>query len=174
MTQPIPTIKLAREYKGGSWQHHWRRVLAGRQLIQKLYDGVPTEVTGFLQTVGLQSIVLCFMHDCFNLRDFLRNDPARNLTQAEQDAVGVHVNNSPALALCADISNRHKHRVLHDDPKITDDAWLDHISLVGAQGLVLVEVRIDAGNSQWDALELANECVDEWTKYLSGAGLPVP
>jgi hypothetical protein len=164
-----------------TWADQHARLLRAHNRLQDLL-GRRTESADPLD--ALDSLYH-FCSDALNLRDWIANDLPQHGASASR-----LLRSSKALAACRDIANGSKHLVLTGESYTTGTTsghaevtqrgvvispapfWM---SLTGAPpppdyptiGTTQTTFTIDAGaNGSFDALDLAQQAVDDWTAWL--------
>ena len=149
---------------GHGWKGQWARVHRRLTDVRAVYQGRPGGTDAAVDSV--QS----FFEAVHHLKDWLGNDPSSGVTKADGDAL---INASPVLQLCADLANGSKHLVLTSsrtgDPSTTI-ARNDVAVFVGT-GTSAHRFYVASSGSEYDVLQLAEDAVAEWTKFLSSRGL---
>ncbi len=142
----------------------WARVQRRLNDVRAVYTGRAGGTDAAVDTV--QS----FFEAAHHLKDWLGNDPSSGVTKATGDSL---INASPVLQLCADLANGSKHLVLTSsrtgDPSTTI-ARNDVDVLVGT-GTSVHRFYVASAGKEYDVLQLAEDAVTEWTRFLSGRGL---
>ena len=85
-------------------QYQIARMMYHYHKLQSLRSGMTAEFGG-----NVEFELFAFFETCYHLKDWIKEDDRYNKTSHNVDAF---VNTSPALRICADISNRLKHRKL--------------------------------------------------------------
>ncbi len=150
---------------GRGWQGHWARVERRLEDVRDVYAGTPSGGTD----AALDN-VLSFFEVIHHLKDHLGNDPASGVTKAEGDAL---INASPTLQLCADLANGSKHLALtstRTGDLSTTVTRNDATVLLGA-GTVAHRFYVASAGIEYDVLDLAEDAVAKWTKFISDRGL---
>ena len=129
-------------------------------------------------TVDQADDVWSFFINCWNLKDWVKNDDS--LPKATRDKIINEVEANETLMICADMANRSKHRVLdkrkRKDAKMSGIGVTIHAPVIGSGKSCRSEhhflISVDDGR-EFDALELADKCVKEWEEIFSKSGLKV-
>jgi hypothetical protein len=148
---------------GQGWEWQWGRV--GRRLedVRAVYAGTPGGTDDALDKV------LSFFEAAFHLRDWLWNDSASGLTQAELFKM---TDSSVFLPICGDLANGSKHLLLTSTRTgdLSTDIARNDVTVTPGIGSAHVFYIASAGK-EYDALQVADGAVDEWKVYLTGRGL---
>ena len=151
------------------WQEQWARVQRSFAEFKKTEDGR----THDRDSDYYRDEMLHFFQDCYHLKDWLRNDPA---CAGLADDVETAITNSHALSLCGDLANATKHLSLTRSRSgdTTTSLGATHYAVgMGTDQPTTVSVKyeVKSGGSVWDAFNIAEACMDDWTKYLRAKGL---
>lgn len=149
---------------GHGWQMQWARVHRRLDDVRAVYAGREGGTDAAVDTV--QS----FFEAVHHLKDWLGNDPSSGMTKADGDSL---ISRSQSLQLSADLANGSKHLVL------TRSRTGDTSTTIARND---VDVRLGMGGSahrfyvrsagvEYDVLQIAEDAVDEWSKYLATKGL---
>ena len=150
-----------------SWKDQWTLVGVGMSRIQWIYRGRPATA----QPNGSADAVFdlhAFFVACFHFKDWLIQDGV-----VPKNVVEDWVNQNGALTLCADLANRTKHYKLtrvrtHPNAGPTSQSVTIGMAAIPTAAHSWV---ITAGPTTWDALQLAQEAVSDWTRLLKQEGL---
>ncbi|MFB6931257.1 hypothetical protein [Streptomyces chartreusis] len=116
--------------------------------------------------------VLSFFEAVHHLKDWLGNDPATPVTKAHGDAL---INGCPKLRLCADLANGSKHLTLRPDRTRTGDASTtiarNDVAVLAGEGSSAHRFYVASAGKEYDVLEIAEDAVKEWSRFLSARGL---
>jgi hypothetical protein len=149
---------------GQGWQSQWARVHRRLDDVRAVYTGRPGSTDDAIDAV--QS----FFEAVHHLKDWLGNDPLSGITKAAGDKL---INGSPVLQLCADLANGSKHLKLissRTGDLSTTIARNDATVFVGT-GTSAHRFYVESAGTEYDVLQLADDAVAEWNKFLSGEGL---
>ena len=152
LNQPPPPEFPHSLHKAGGWRGQWQRV---RRWHSRLKACRATDREDFLYA---------FFQNCAFVRDWLKNDRPANVNQHELESlVGNHVE----LRLCQDISNATKHLRL-DDPKMPREfsAAREYVPAPLGGDEPSADVVVLADGVKYDALALADRCLDIWQSFL--------
>jgi|SRR6266487_1571412 len=150
---------------GQGWQGQWARVQRRLDGVRDVYADTPSP-----GTEGALDSVLCFFEAIHHLRDWLGNDPAITVKEADCNAL---INKNLSLRLCGDLANGSKHL------KLTS-TWTGDLSttIPGSEANVLLgpgtvahRFHVESGGRRYDALQVAEDGVAEWATFLSSRGL---
>lgn len=158
------TLKGDEPVSPSSWLQQWERVLRWYDRIEQTGSG--REHT--MESDYYQDELYAFFQNCWHLKDWLKNDPASEMSR---DTVETFANGPAPLGWCADLANGSKHLTLTKhriDPTTAIGGRHFHLSL-GNTGPTKIAVRYDVvgGADKRDALTLATECLAEWRQFLS-------
>jgi hypothetical protein len=85
------------------------------------------------------------------------------------------INGCPELKLCADLANGSKHLVLRADRTRAGDASTtivrNDVSVFVGTGTSAHHFYVASGGKEYDVLEIAEDSVKEWSRFLSTHGL---
>ena len=107
-----------------------------------------------------------FFASCHHLREWLENDPAARVPNADLRAL---VDANRCLQLSGDITNRVKHLVRRQKPYIDEAARLS--VMLPTPGAVQPEVVLLVSGQLEDVSVVADECVGVWNTFLRDKGL---
>jgi hypothetical protein len=148
---------------GRGWQSQWARVHRRLNDVRSVYAGRPGGTDDAID------IVLSFFEAVHHLKDWLGNDQLSGITKAAGDSL---INGSKMLQLCADMANGSKHFTLtgsRTGDKSTTIARNDVNIFVGT-GTAAHRFYVQSAGKEYDALDIAEAAVAEWTKFLTGRG----
>lgn len=148
---------------GQGWQSQWVRVHRRLDGVRAVYAGAPGGTDVAIDAV------LSFFEAVHHLKDWLGNDPVSGITKAEGDWL---INRSLTMRLCADLANGSKHLSLTSSrtgDRFTDIARNDVNILLGT-GTAAHRFYVQSDNKEYDALDIAEAAVEEWTKFLTEQG----
>lgn len=155
---PLPPPQFQHSlHKAGGWRGQWQRV---RRWYSRVQIGEPVDREDFLYA---------FFQNCASLRDWLKYDRPESLAQRElEDLVKNHVE----LRLCQDISNATKHLQL-SDPKMRREfaQAREYVPAPVSGGLPSSTIVLLADGQKYDALVLADRCIEIWHSFLETHGL---
>ena len=146
-----------------TWNEQWERVNRYYDRFKKINEGF--EGHGEPSDYYFDDM-WAFFQNCFHLKDWLKNGSfksAKILKTPEE-----YVNDTPCLAICADLANAVKHMILTHrkksgaEPKRANRS----MSVTGGSPVVILKANIDHKGKTIDAFELARECMDAWNVYL--------
>jgi hypothetical protein len=110
--------------------------------------------------------MLAFFQNCFHLRDWLEIDNFKSVKIPKTPT--LYVDDTPCLAICADLANAVKHMTLTQrkksgaEPKRANRS----MSITGGSPVVILKANIEHKGKIIDAFELATECMVAWNAYL--------
>jgi hypothetical protein len=116
--------------------------------------------------------VYSFFIHCYHIKDWLKNDSDYNKHSNKE--IETYINQTQALAICADICNGLKHLKLESSrsgsaPRISNkDVFLDFIKLDDDNALLLqkISVTIEHDGKQINAFDISTQAIQAWTKFL--------
>ena len=125
-----------------------------------------------------------YFQNCWHLKDWIKNDPSVNQTHAEEIYRLVdrgEAKNSDALKACSDLANATKHVELHR-PRVNAEASgkAFHMHVYDGKPPAnpvpdTFDLIVSYGQGQTkEALELAEEALDDWNTIIEGVGLELP
>ncbi|MHA1573523.1 MAG: hypothetical protein ACTSX8_05975 [Alphaproteobacteria bacterium] len=122
---------------------------------------------------GPLDLARVFFIECQNLKDYLKRDPRI----ADPMIVESFINSSPMLKLCIDIGNSFKHAGPDRKPRSGMQlARIRHAHTLRlppnqADARVGTEIMLTFGNKEYNATEVAVECVSEWERLLKSVNM---
>jgi len=160
---------LFRERRRPGWRDQWARVQRWYGRFRKTNDGRPHE----RESDFYQDEVYAFFQNCHHLRDWLINDSASGLVEADLE---VFVKSSDNLKLCGDLANGSKHLQLKTtwtgDKTTAFGRRMFRVHLGGtAAPIIGAQYTVESGGRTYDAFEVATACIAEWEAYLKGKRL---
>ena len=142
----------------------WARVHRRLDDVRAVYAGREGGTDAAVDTV--QS----FFEAVHHLKDWLGNDPSSGMTKADGDSL---ISGSQSLQLSADLANGSKHLVptqSRTGDTSTTIARNDVNIRLGARGSAH-RFYVESARAEYDVLQIAEDAVDEWSKYLTTRGL---
>ena len=139
-------------HKAGGWHGQWQRVHRWHTRLK---------ASG---AADREDFLYAFFQNCAFLPEWIRRDRPTNLRQHEvEDLVRNHVE----LRLCQDISNATKHFSL-DDPKLSREfsAAREYVPAPLGGGEPSAAAVVLAEGVKYNALELADRCLEIWQSFL--------
>jgi len=133
--------------------------------IRQMYDAVPDrDDAGKYYGDDVASF---FMH-CYHIRDWIIE---LNRVGATRDEVDTFIDEHEDLRVCADLCNRAKHCELH---RRTRTGLHPHVAtmrrtgyqLEDGQAVTTMDFGVMAGEEMYDALELAESCMQSWGTFV--------
>ena len=153
-----------RSVLGHGWQWQWGRVLRRLEEMRSVYAGGEGGTDSALDTV--QS----FFEVVHHLKDWLRNDTSSGVTNADGNSL---IDQNHSLQLSADLANGSKHLVLTTsrtgDPSTT--IGRNDTMVFPGTGTSAHRFYVQSASTEHDALQIAEDTVNVWSKFLSTRGL---
>lgn len=153
----------------GPWEDQWALVEVGHARIQSIEAGRP-EPQG---TPGARFDITGFFIACHHLAEWIQ--PDTRLKPASRRKARRLVRNRECLRICADLANRSKHCTL---------TWSQTGDLSTGDGGNSVTVMVGFGashqfyitssGSRHGVIDVANDCVATWQRFLQDRGLLDP
>ena len=108
--------------------------------------------------------IYAFFINCYHLKDWVKND---NTNTIDVGDIESFINNSRNI--CADLCNGLKHLELtrfrvDRDTKFGKKNY--QVGLGTQPTTIAVKIEIIADNNNYDAFDLASDCIKDWEKYL--------
>jgi hypothetical protein len=149
---------------GQGWQSQWARVHRRLDDVHAVYIRRPGGTDAAIDTV--QS----FFEAVHHLKDWLGNDPSSGITKAAGDKL---ISGSPVLQLCADLANGSKHLKLTSSRTgdLSTTIARNDVAVFAGTGTSAHRFYVESAGTEYDVLQLADDAVAEWNKFLSGEGL---
>ena len=144
---------------GKSWESQWWRVQTRLAQVRAVYVGRSGDTNEAWDTV------LSFFEATHHLADWIHHDQTVELSKSD---LKKFIKQSSALTLCGDLANGSKHLVLTNSwtgDFSTGITRNDATILVG-NGTVAHTFYIQSHTDEYDALEIAEAAVEEWTIFL--------
>lgn len=117
--------------------------------------------------------IYAFFLNCHHLKDWIRHDDS--VPSNVRGRVEGHIDSSPALQLCADISNSLKHLAPSRAPRSTEQPSFGRkryaLSLGAGPAVISLKYEVVTASGAIDAFTLASDCVAAWDVFLTGNGL---
>ena len=140
--------------------------------FQKLSAGRPQDVP----SEEYFDEIYAFFQNCYHLKEYLKNDPA--FTKHSNQDVEDFVNNTPALAICADICNGLKHLILNKPPRSGDIPKISRKNIalsinetIGSNKPTEVKIKasieIDHKGTKLDAFQVATDALRAWSSFIN-------
>jgi hypothetical protein len=145
------------------WQNQWQRVEIGLRRVFEMYEGRRGDSADVLYDL------YSFFLQCHHLADWLSADKLSGVSRRKATKI---IKKSVHLRVCADLANRTTHAGLtrHWIDSNTSPVPLD-APIFSEAGRAAHRWEITAGDTVYDALDLAHECVAEWRRILIDRGL---
>lgn len=151
------------------WRDQYERMKRFRARASEPMSGSDRE--GYNQRV-VDDLAAFFVF-CYHLKDWLKKDSVHPLPSHE---VENFVSQSESLSLCGDLANASKHAVLRGgsvradpNPNVQGGSVSSDFGPLRFVGSWF-EVVTSKGQ-EYDALNLANQCLYEWDEFLKKKGL---
>jgi hypothetical protein len=148
------------------WKQRWRQIQRDAEVVTGVQK---TPYSGDAIRESTARLYDLFVR-AYHLKDHLKADPGVSVSDADiEDAIST----SKALALCADLANTDKHAVLARRPRSGSAPVFGRskgVSTTDDDGWRL-QVKIDHGGQQTDAIQLLRQIIDEWDRLLTAWGL---
>lgn len=160
------TLSITVEYNPvGSWEDQWRRTLRHLDEIKAAYSGSRS-------TEDLTQAVQQFFVACWHLNDYIRNDKT-NLPTLDEARLQAYRSADPYLPVAQAFANTFKHlyRTRPGDPVARVKST--RIGPPGNTATVSYEVPPQS-EVEYDALQLAENCVNAWGVFLASEGISLP
>lgn len=134
--------------------------------LQLIYDKVPKDM-GDLED---RDDVLSFFQNCYHLKDWVKNDDGCCITESE---IEDFVNSSEYLTICGGICAGSKHLKISDprfdeNTKINRSFYLESSDVKSPINKRTFVVVVEDKN--YDALKLADRCMEEWRNFFKEKG----
>jgi len=151
----------------------YARIAASASSSSGTIRSVPASVLD-TRTSSYVDEMYSFFENCYHLKDRLKNDQASARTVTDIEAM---ITNSTSLSICADLANGSKHLTLTTSRSgdLATRFGPKHFSVSLGPGMptrISAAYEVHSGSSIWDAFSLAEECMQEWRRYLTRQGLP--
>jgi hypothetical protein len=112
-----------------------------------------------------------FFSECYHLKDWLKKDQTIQLN----GDVERYVSDTTCLSIAGDFCNSQKHAGLTKPPRSGAEVKKTntHIQIAFGAGSVVASssFSIMVGDKEYDALELATQCIEAWQRFLSKSTL---
>ncbi len=155
------------------YEEQWERVERSYNRFKAITEGQPDTS----QSKEYDDVPRGFFNECHNLKDHLKNDPGYQKHTPKE--IEDYVTNTPALAICADISNSAKHLVLDRAPRSGGNTKFPsgrNITLRVMDDLTSTEqstpeiaityfVEVDSGTYR-NAFQVATEALKAWQRFI--------
>ena len=113
-----------------------------------------------------QDEVYAFFINCYHLKDWIKNDPSTNITEAE---IENFVNSAEVLKVCGDLCNGSKHLTIKN-PKLSTNTRIGSrhfaLNLGSIFPIIHIEYEVISGDKVYDAFTLATNCLNAWETFL--------
>ena len=131
--------------------------------------------------------IFSFFQNCYNLKDWLKNDNA--LPSSVRNKIENEVDLSNTLRIVADLANRTKHLKL--SKHIRENANMTGVDINIHAGIIYINresmetksassrieyrIKVETGNGHiYDGLKLAEDAVLEWGRICHKLSIPMP
>jgi hypothetical protein len=158
---------------GTSWTDQWQRILRWRERVRQSRDEVRTDHLG---TEGYRDEVFALFQSLWHLKDWLRNDPALDPTLRSSVEGWINLEGD-LLKVAADVANGSKHMTqqAHHQRANGSRQTRNDVSVYVGRGVSTTFYIKDVRNGQdFEAVALADSCLDEWQAFLRVWGLTPP
>jgi len=153
---------------GEKWTDQWERVGRWRERVRTSRDDFRNDGLG---TEGYRDEVFALFQAVWHLKDWIPNDP--NVPLTKSDVEEWLRDNAIALRIAHDVANGSKHMLL------TGGGWAggakqtrnDVTVAIGRGVRHVFYIRDSKRDLEYEAVELADMCVREWTGFLEASGL---
>ncbi len=145
----------------------YKRMERWHQRLKSIYNRIPMHTGDFEE----HDDVLAFFQNCYHLKDWIHEDITIKIPRYD---VEDFINESQYLRICADICTASKHLKITKTPRenidtaVTRDYWMAK-DVSGP--IVKRTFTVQSGEKRYDALKLADYCVDEWDKFFVDRGI---
>lgn len=116
--------------------------------------------------------VLAFFQNCYHLKDWVINDPSCEILDKKKEVEKL-INNSEFLKVCADLCNGSKHLELMN-PRLDKETKITRVITVArhvSDPVIARHFMIKSGSKNYEALDLANRCIEEWKIFFKTKGM---
>jgi len=163
----------------GSWRDQWARITRWRERVRRSRDEFRDDDLG---SEGYRDEVFALFQAIWHLKDWLANDdslsPALGRGEIESWLSGNSVDpqEPKMLHVAADLANGSKHLKLTRTPRAAGSAQTRRdIQVFVGHGVSHTFWVTDARSGKdYEAVELADLCLAEWTTFLATRGLQTP
>ena len=174
----------------GTYMEQYKRMMRAFSELKAIYEGVERRDKVLISISNKNGSVYyhldaleasgdrmySFFQNCYHFKDWLEKDDNVAVTKRDiNDFIGEH----DCLKICADICNGSKHMVL--DPQ--RPLWTDENTKLANRHFELWErgsdkasasFTIRAEGQTYDALELAEACIQKWNQFMTKHSIPIP
>lgn len=149
------------------YKEQYERIVRWYKRFEKLNQGIlhDKDSNNYIDDI------YAFFINCYHLKDWIKND---NSIIVDISDIENFINNSTALSICADVCNGLKHLKI-TSPRIDPNTTFGkkHVKMeLGTQPTIIalkIEIIVDENN--YDAFDLAADCIKEWENYLKSKSL---
>jgi hypothetical protein len=150
----------------GVWWEQWRRTLRNLNEIRRLYD----ETDGSVD--DLKAAVEQFFVACWHVNDYIRKDKS-NLPMLNESRFWTYKDGDQDLTIAQTFANTYKHfeRRQPNDPI----ARVKRVSVGPPHNLAAIAYEAPPQpEREYDALQLAEACVQSWETFFKAEGITPP
>lgn len=157
---------------GSTWEDQWKRIERWKDRVRASRDTPRVESLG---TEAYRDEVFALFQSIWHFKDWLINDPAAGLTKKQVEDWIFDKGVRRYLLAAHDLANGSKHLTLDKAPKV-DAAQIrnDAKIVVGVGHSHTFYIRIADLDQEFEAVVLADMCMDEWRGFLASHGLTPP
>jgi hypothetical protein len=152
------------------WRDQWRRVMRWKVRLEDLTSGRVRE----WDAAFAEDVFDAFFVSCCHLADWLKNDSVGGIRRPDPIE---YLCSHPALSLCRDLANGHKHltlvksRVAQNDTRLSGRSVHWENAQVSERATPRYQFEVTWTDKQGqaqskDSAKLADECVRAWDKFL--------
>lgn len=144
--------------------------------LRYAYEGIQDSSGMFSIENPKDDCISFFMH-CYHIKDWIQHLYCKTLE--EKQSVEDFINDNDELKICADLSNGSKHYRLrdiskyrsgeHQDIELSDYKAATYITGTGGLEIHKCRFNVESANASFDALKLAEKCIELWSNYISHA-----
>ena len=155
---------------GTAWTDQWDRLLRWRERVRRARDDWQNSGMG---TEHFLDDLFATFQALWHLKDWLHNDPHSGVTGKDVDD-WVNSRNS-ILLVAADLANGSKHLVLTNRRAGGSHQTRKDVRVHVGHGVQTTFYALDGrSETEWEAVTLADACIEEWREFIAEAGLSVP
>lgn len=151
-------------------QYYWEGITRSYRRLKKVEQGEWYE-----KDFGSElDLYYFFFIKCYHLKDWINGTVSRNSDQKRK--IADFVRGTSELSLCRDVCNAAKHYYLIDASKPHE-----LVGILAGEGISLFreyihpadrinkreyQIRIQARDKRWNAIELASACMNRWKDFI--------
>lgn len=154
------------------YSEQYNRMKRWYSRIKNPDDGIYNELDGSLCR---DDICYAFFMCCYHLKDWIKND--ESLKKEKKANVKEFIEQSFYLKTCRSICNASKHlkkdRSEKSPVKIKRKGFMHNLFGSGPT-YATVEYRVQVDDKDFDVIEFAKKCIEEWDKFFEDNALPIP